>query len=302
VSVIIPTLARAERVPGLIRAIESITSQQGARGLPIVVINGQFAAAELRVTLARRHDLRVITLTEPGLPEALRAGRAAVETPYFSVLDDDDELLPTALAARLRAFDDNPGVDVVVTNGYLEGLDRSALNVGDFREIERDPLRAILRENWLPPCAGTFRARTITLEFFEDIPAYREWTYLGLRLGLTRTIRFLSCPTFVYHTDTPGSLSKSKAYCLAGPRAIRQMLRLDLPRDVRAMVRAHLRAGLHSASDLERRDGNYAAAWGWHLRCLVQGGGWRYLSYTRHLFVKSARRVAAALWLLGQLS
>src|SRR5262249_19870104 len=62
VSVIIPTLVRPARVPGLIRAIDSVISQQGARGLPIVVINGSSAAAELRDRLARRHDLRIITL------------------------------------------------------------------------------------------------------------------------------------------------------------------------------------------------------------------------------------------------
>jgi len=302
VSVIIPTLVRPERVPGLIRAIESVTSQQGACGLPIVVINGSSASADLRDSLAGRRDLRVITLAEPGLPGALRAGRAAVETPYFSVLDDDDELLPGALKARMGAFDDDPQADVVVTNGYLEGLERRRLNVESFREIERDPLRALFLHNWLSPCAGTFRARTVRLELFERIPAYREWTYLGLRLALERKIRFLSDPTFVYHTDTRGSLSKSKAYCLAGPRALRQMLRLDLPRDVRTLVRAHLRAGLHSASDLERLDGNYAAAWWWHLRCLAQAGGWRYLSYTRRLFRLSIRRGAAALGLLGYLS
>src|SRR5262249_50319520 len=146
------------------------------------------------------------------------------------------------------------------------------INIADFREIESDPLRALLRRNWLSPCAGTFRARTVTLDFFERIPPYREWTYLGLRLALDRTIRYVNRPTFVYHADTDGSLSKSKAYTLAEPRAIDEMLHLDLPSDVRTMVRAHLRSGLHNASDRERLDGNYVDAWGWHLRCLAQAG------------------------------
>jgi glycosyltransferase involved in cell wall biosynthesis len=301
VSVIIPTLARPERAPGLMRAIQNITSQQGVRGLPIVVVNGPYAAAEIRQSLSRRHDLRLITRAEPGLPQALSAGRAAVETPYFSVLDDDDELLPGALTARVRALDADPEADVVVTNGYDEGFGRRELNVEDFREIECDPLRTLLRRNWLRPCAGTFRTRTITRDFFEHIPPYREWTYLGLRIALACTIRFLGAPTFVYHTDTVGSLSKSKAYCLAAPRAIGEMLRLNLPRDVRAMLRAHLTADLHTSSERERLDGNYAAAWGWHLRCLTHARGWRYLSYTRHLLYGSVRRMVT-LGLSGSLS
>jgi len=302
VSVIIPTLARPERVPSLMRAIDSITSQAGGCAVPIVVVNGPFAAPAATESLAHRQDLRLITLADASLPLALHAGRAAVETAYFSVLDDDDELLPEAVAIRLGAFEADPRADVVVTNGYLDGFGRREINIADFHEIEREPLRTLLRRNWLSPCAGTFRTRAVPLELFERIPAYREWTYLGLRLALDRTIRFLNRPTFVYRTDTDGSLSKSKAYILGEPRAIAEMLRLDLPSDVRAMVRDHLRAGLHSASDRERVDGNYVAAWGWHLRCLAQAGGWRYLSYTRHLLSGSARRMAAALRLLGDLS
>ena len=73
-----------------------------------------------------------------------------------------------------------------------------------------------------------------------------------------------------------------------------RLLELELPRDVRAAVGEHLTAGLHSASEWERRDGNYLAAWRWHLRCLARPGGWRYLTYTRHLLVGPPRRLAAA--------
>jgi glycosyltransferase involved in cell wall biosynthesis len=269
-------------------------SQQGARGIPLVIINGPFATAEVREHLARRRDIRVVTLEEAGLPLALKTGRASVDAPYFAVLDDDDELLPGALATRLQALDEAAEADVVVTNGYLQGFNRCDLNIKDFRQIQADPLRALLRQNWLQPCAGLFRTHAVTLDFFEQIPEYREWTYLGLRLALERRIHFVSRPTFIYRTDTPGSLSKSKAYCLAEPRALARMLELNLPRDVRAMIRAHLTAGLHSASEWERRDGNYPAAWRWHLRCLARFRGWRYLTYTRHLLLGSARRLAPA--------
>jgi glycosyltransferase involved in cell wall biosynthesis len=290
-----PTLARPERVSSLIRAIDSVVSQRGARGIPVVIVNGQFATAEVRAHLARRRDIRVVTLEEAGLALALKTGRATVDTPHFAVLDDDDELLPGALGTRLEALDEALEADVVVTNGYLQGFNRRDLNIEDFGQIQADPLRALLRQNWLPPCAGLFRADAVPLDFFEQMPGSLEWTYLGLRIALERKIQFVSQPTFIYRTDTPRSLSKSKAYCFAESRSLARMLELKLPRDVRTMIRAHLTAGLHSAAEWERRDGNYLAAWSWHLRCLARFRGWRHLTYTRHLVIGSARRLATAI-------
>src|SRR5882672_2521556 len=99
-----PTLASPERISGLIRAIDSVVSQQGARGIPLVIVNGPFATAEVRQHLAQRRDICVVTLEEASLPLALKTGRAAVDAPYFTVLDDDDELLPGALVTRLQAL------------------------------------------------------------------------------------------------------------------------------------------------------------------------------------------------------
>jgi hypothetical protein len=215
-----------------------------------------------------------------------------VDTPYFAVLDDDDELLPGALQTRLQALHET-GADVLVTSGYLDGFGRRELNIADFCAIEADPLRALLVRHWLPPCAGLFRSSTVTLEFFEGIPRYREWTYLALQFALRLKIRFESQATFVYRTDTPGSLSKSRAYCLAGPPAITRMLELGLPADVRAALRVRLAGDLHSVSSQELDDGNYRAAWTSHLRCLAQPSGWRHLPFARHLLVGSLARLGA---------
>lgn len=294
VSIIMPTIACPERAVSLVRAIDSVVSQQGARGIPLVVVNGSAAAPEVLEHLRRRTDIRLSTREEASLPRALHAGRARVDTPYFAVLDDDDELLPGALRARLEALDEASGADVVVTSGYLEGFGRRQLNIGDFRRIQAEPLPMLLVQNWLPPCAGLFRTSAVTTDFFEEIPRYREWTYLALRLALARKITFLARPTFVYRTDTPDSLSKSRAYCLAGPPAIARMLELDLPEAVRAALRVRLAGDLHSASSRELADGNYRAAWRWHLRSLTQPSGWRYLPYARKLLIGSLSRQAAA--------
>lgn len=44
-----------ERVSGLVRAIDSVASQEGARGIPPVVVNGSFASAEVGETRSGGH-------------------------------------------------------------------------------------------------------------------------------------------------------------------------------------------------------------------------------------------------------
>ncbi|HEU4371532.1 MAG TPA: glycosyltransferase family A protein [Methylomirabilota bacterium] len=283
VSVIVPTQACRARASSLVRAIDSVVSQQNARGIPLVVVNGDRGAPEMLEHLRRRADIRLAVLEEAGLPRALHAGRTLVDTPYFAVLDDDDELLPEALQTRLAALDAAPGTDVAVTNGYLVGFGRHALNIGDFGRIRADPLRMLLVQNWLAPCAGLYRTGAVTTEFFADVPEYREWTYLALRLARALRITFTDRPTFVYRTDTPGSLSKSREYCLAGPSATARMLALDLPPDVRAALRVRLARDLNDAAACELAAGNYRAAWRWHLASLLQPSGWRHLPYACHL-------------------
>jgi glycosyltransferase involved in cell wall biosynthesis len=287
VSIIVPTLGCRERASGLIRAIDSAVAQQGARGIPLVVVNGGAAAPEVLAHLRGRTDIRLTMLDEANLPAALRAGRALVDTPFFSVLDDDDDLLPGALRTRLDALEAAADADVVVTSGYLEGFGRREVNIADFARTEADPLRMLLVQHWLPPCAGCFRTTAVTTDFFAAIPRYREWTYLALRLALALRIRFVNRPTFVYRTDTPDSLSKSRAYCLAGAAAIARMLELDLPADVRATLRARLAGDLHSASVCELDGGRYGAAWRWHFKSVAHPSGWRYLPFARRLLLGS---------------
>jgi hypothetical protein len=293
VSIIMPTLGCGERAASLVRAIDSVVSQEGPRGIPLVIVNGPAAAPDVLDHLGRRRDIRLITREEASLPRALHAGRALVDTAYFAVLDDDDHLLPGALRTRLDVLATTPGADVVVTNGFLERGGRREVNISDFGKIEADPLRTLLVQHWLPPCAGFFRTASVAVELFDALPPYREWTYLALRLALTLRIAFAASPTFVHSFDTPGSLSKSRAYCLGGPAAITRMLELDLPPDVRVALRVRLADDLHSASSAEVDDGHWSAAWRLHGRSLVQPSGWRYLPYARNLLVASLGSWAA---------
>lgn len=59
-----------------------------------------------------------VSLEEGSLPRALIAGRRTVATPFYSFLDDDDELLPVAIDLRLAPLLADPAVDIVASNGY----------------------------------------------------------------------------------------------------------------------------------------------------------------------------------------
>ena len=76
------------------RVLESLLSQEDVHVVPIVVVNGPHRDASLLRELRRNARVRVLDLEEPSLPGALRAGRAAVDTEWFSALDDDDAASP----------------------------------------------------------------------------------------------------------------------------------------------------------------------------------------------------------------
>lgn len=283
IAVILPTTATATRLDCLNRAIESALSQQDVKVDLIVVANGPQCDWEILNGLEKRSDLRLVYTEEASYPGALRLGRDLVDAPFFAEIDDDDEFLPMALATRLHHMERDPSIDVVVTNGILRRGGRDLVGIRDIGACRVDPLRRLMDDMWLVPCAAFYRSATVTRDFFQTIPPAMEWTYIGTLLSLTKKILFVDVPTFVYNRDTDGSLSRSKSYLLSTPDALARLLELDLPADVRRLVKQKHVQSLHAASTVELRDGNRSEAWKWHLRSLTHPYGWRYLTYTRHL-------------------
>ena len=283
IAVILPTSATATRLACLNRAIESVLSQRDVKVDLIVVANGPQCDWEILNGLEKRSDLRLVYTEEASYPGALRLGRDLIDAPFFAEIDDDDEFLPMALATRLHYIERDPAIDVVVTNGILRRDGRDLVGIRDIAACQVDPLRRLMDDMWLVPCAGFYRSDTVTRDFFQAIPPAMEWTYIGARLSLTKNILFVDVPTFVYNRDTDGSLSRSKSYLLSTPEAIAGLLELDLPADVRGLVKQKHVQSLHAASTIELRDGKVSEAWKWHLRSLTHPYGWRYLTYTRHL-------------------
>ncbi len=279
-----PTRALRHRIPLLERALESVLTQEAVRVVPLVVINGPDGDPEFTRRLSADRRLRVIQLEEADLPTALRTGRKKVDSEYFAELDDDDFMLPQALMVRVQALEELPDLDAVITNGFRRGSDGDKLHINHIAMVEQDPLRALFHGNWLLPGSWLCRTGTVGPELFDGMPRYRECTYFALQLATIYRIKFLDHPTVVWHADTPFSESKSRGYALGEEAALRRILELDLPEDVRVHFQSKLAGAYHIGADLHLREGNRKGAWSWHLQSLRQPGGWRYLPFTRKLF------------------
>ena len=285
ISVIMPTRGLAQRAGLLRRALHSVLTQHGVRVTPIVVVNGPDHDPALVREIRGDPRVRVAVLETANLPAALRAGREMVDTPWFAELDDDDILLADALATRVQALCDRPDVDAAISNGLRRSAAGDVLSIRDVQNVDADPLRALVfgRSYWLLPGSWLCRTDTVGAEFFHHMPPFRECTYLAIRLASTRRLTFLQRPSVVWHADTPESESKSHPYAIAGAPAMRRILELDLPSDVRAALRNMFSRECHANAELYLRQGRLKNAWRWHLRSLRQPGGWRRLPYTRHL-------------------
>jgi glycosyltransferase involved in cell wall biosynthesis len=282
--VIIRTMASAARGSTLLRAIDSLTRQQGVLVRPIVVVNGGCRDPQVMAALRRRRDIALIEI-EGGLNDASRAGREAVSTACFAFLDDDDEYLPGSAALRVAALRDDPSADLAVGNGIFQPLAAPAYPIiADVAAARIDPWASLGQTNWLASCGGTFRTSAFPVQWFTDLPQF-EWTWLAYRSLLERRIVFIDALTYVIH-DTPCSASKSEAMDLAQMTLARKLLTLDLPPQERLKVVRRASSFLHSLSESNLRQGRRWAAALYHLRSVTAPGGWRYLPYTRHLILR----------------
>jgi glycosyltransferase involved in cell wall biosynthesis len=290
VGVIVPTRALAERAPLIRRALASVLSQEGVNAVPVVVVNGADRCPELVRELAGDTRVRLVEIPQAGIPGALRAGREAVESEWFSSLDDDDLYLPRALATRVEALRARPDCDAVVTNGYVRGDGAERLHVPHMERVARDPLTALTEGNWLLPGAWMCRTESVDRWLFDRMPRMLECTFLALQLVLHCRVCFIDRPTVVWNTDTPGSESKSREYLIGYAAALEQLLELPLPPDIRQWLQASRTSAQHDRADLHLRERALLKAWPWHIRSLSNPGGWRHAPFTLRLLLAALRR------------
>lgn len=280
ITVIIPTSADVKRADLTRRCLDSVLDQDGVDATPLLVVNGPadgFDASKLDPRV------NVLRLDKADLPAAVAAGRAHVETPFFSIIDDDDYLLPGALAHRLDILAGAADADGVVTNGYRESQDRRTPLVRDMDAVARDPLMSLKNGNWHSPGSGLFRTERIPLALFTSTPRYLEWTYLAIRLVTEHKLAFSKQFTYAYTEDSPGSISKSDVYLYGMPEALDALLRLEMPEALRNTFRLHRAFAWHAIAGAHLSRGERGAAWKAHLKSLRRYGGLRFLPYTRKL-------------------
>jgi len=283
VSVIVPTRALTERAALLRRALESLMSQEDVRVVPIVVINGRDRDRDLTRALQTDDRLRIAVLADVDLPSALRHGRQMVDSPFFAELDDDDIVLPRALTTRVCALDESADAQVVVSNGLRRDSRGETVHIADASIVHRDPLRALLSINWLLPGSWMCRTTDVDSSVFDGMPTYLACTYLAVRFATEYRMRFLECPTVVWHSDSPLSMYRSRENILGEEAGHRRILELDLPRDFLDAYRVRLSEAYHAIADLHLHEGCIREAWTWHWKSLRERGGARYLPFTRHL-------------------
>jgi glycosyltransferase involved in cell wall biosynthesis len=302
VCVLIATLASSDRARHLMRALDSVRAQTNVDARPIVIVNGRMADRALVERIGLTPGVRILHRAEANLPLALAAGRALVDTPFFAQLDDDDELLPHALELRLARIGESDAPDAVVSNGVIRADSLHSQSIPDVSTVSRDPIRTLIDRNWMLPGAALFRTASMTGALFEATPRYLEWTYIGLLLASRYRIAFVGESTFVHYDDHAFSINRSREGALGRPHAFDAVLSLDLPANVKRLLRVKRGAAWHTAAQAARSARENASAWAAHLRSLAAPGGWRYLSYTRHLLGRQqpVRRAAASAMSSGE--
>ena len=283
VTVIVPSRGWEERSDALRSAIESIASQQGVCATPLVVLNGSGVSPRVEAQLRADRRVRVMTRSDGGLPAAYAAGRQAVDTPWFGTLDDDDSLMPGALARRVDELERHPDHAVVVTNGYRRDGERDVLNLQPPVDVAADPLRALLARNWLLPGSWLGRSAMVGPSLFDGMAPYLECTFLAIRFASEFRMIWLDEPTVVYNVGTARAVTSSREYIVGQMDALRAILELSLPDDVRRALRRRVAKAYHHAADYDWRAGSLRSAWRWHLASLREPAGWRHVTFTRHL-------------------
>jgi glycosyltransferase involved in cell wall biosynthesis len=283
IDIIIATTAEAKRADLLVRAIDHIVSQEGVRARPIVVVNGSRFDPALVARLKARTDILFMQRAEGNLFLARRAGFEVAASEFFGIHDDDDFLLPGALAKRLAAISGNDKVDWVVSDGIFVWPDREVPFIPSIEQLRRDPYGMLLDYCWLCSAGNLFRRSAITADLFDSVPSM-EITYIAFRLlAEGRMPAIVEEPTFKYFFY-PDSLSKKDHYNLPAAQAIHTMMHLPVPAWVRRKLAQKYRQAMHNIADHHFARGQHREAWAAHLRSLAGlPEFFRYFAFTRKL-------------------
>jgi len=289
--------ARAEL---LRRACDSVRSMANGLSYSIVVVaNGAGVSTRVVEMLNGRSDTHVVRLRSGSYPLARRVGAEMADGEFLAFLDDDDELIPDTLSAKIACFREHPHIDVLVTDGLsVTGTTETRI----FQPPEgrsSDLVEAMMHVGW-GAGALTLRAASVELWTFDAEFRHLEWTLTALQLASRYRVGYLDRPTYRYYEDTPNSLWKSADHILAAPEVWRRLRSSYAGTKYESTVCQRYGRVCHQAAIECTRRGLIRDAWRFHLSSVASPGGAGKLPFSAKLLLATlykpfARRTGASL-------
>lgn len=206
VSIIVATY---DRPSTLRRALDSVFRQDSPDWELVVVDDGQ--REETAEALSHYNDSRMTVLRHDrnrGTSAARNTGLDHVTGEWFTLLDDDDEMLPHALSTLMRVAREHPDVDAITCNcidsvtGRFSGSGLDASQYVDFPET----YMRFRGEHWGITKTGLLRGRR-----FDERTTGGSEGRLWLKLNAEARRYYLHESLRIFHTEGSDRISKSLA-------------------------------------------------------------------------------------------
>lgn len=254
------------------------------------MVNGPWFDPETLASCERRPGVRVVRIPTPGISGARLEGRRQVRTPYFLMLDDDDELHPNAIRALIDVLKaSTASVGVALGDAFNTGRGTRYGFVPSIERIESNSLDALMHQNWLILQATLFRSSRVGPDFFDIQTVSNECTLIAFKLALAGVgVKVLdqAVATIHYSPEVP-SESKTEHFITREPEALAQVLAWNVPKETARALKRKIGAAQHFNAEWFLRRGKLSRAWVAHWASLSSPGGWRYLAFTRRLIGRS---------------
>ncbi len=170
----------------------------------IVACDGEQAETRARLGALGDARVKVVSHAPSGRSATRNLGLANATAPFVAFLDDDDRLLPGALAARLGALERHP--EAVLVFGRPATMEADGREVKGSRaaasrgcEEVRNPLADVVEGHRFFPSTVLARRSAIDAAgtFDEDLATGEDWLFF-LRLSRVGPFVFLPAPTALY--------------------------------------------------------------------------------------------------------